>query len=78
MAQLEKQGRTIGEDEQKEMLREIQGRYDEQTNPLYAAARLWVDGIVDPRETRSIISRGISVASHNLEVPRFNPGVIQV
>lgn len=78
LAQLQKSGATISEEEQKAMLKEIQERYDEQTNPLYAAARLWVDGIIDPRETRRIISRGIAMASHNREVPRFNPGVLQV
>ncbi len=78
LAQLEKEGKTIGDEEQKGMLKEIQDRYDEQTNPLYAAARLWVDGIVDPRETRRIISRGLAMASHNKEIPRFNPGVMQV
>jgi acetyl-CoA carboxylase carboxyltransferase component len=78
LAQLEKSGQTISEEEQKAMLREIQERYDEQTNPLYAAARLWVDGIVDPRETRRIVSRGLAMASHNHEIPKFNPGVLQV
>ena len=78
LAQLKKQGKTIEEEEQKEMLREIQERYDNSTHPLYAAARLWVDGIIDPRETRRIISLGIKAASHNREVPRFNPGVLQV
>ncbi|MBC8144528.1 MAG: acyl-CoA carboxylase subunit beta [bacterium] len=77
IAQLEKKGKTISEEEQQEMLREIQARYDSTTHPLYAAARLWVDGIIDPRETRNVISRGIAVASHNHEVPRFNAGVIQ-
>ncbi|MEP7217861.1 MAG: carboxyl transferase domain-containing protein [Bacteroidota bacterium] len=78
MAQLKKTGQTIGEEEQKAMLKEIQDRYDEQTNPIYAAARLWVDGIIDPRETRNIISRGLAMASHNHEIPKFNPGVLQV
>lgn len=78
LAQLKKEGKTIGEEEQKEMLREIQARYDRSTHPLYAAARLWVDGIIDPRETRRIISAGILMASHNKEIPRFNPGVLQV
>ncbi|MDB5032818.1 MAG: Acyl-CoA carboxylase component [Chlorobi bacterium] len=78
LAQLEKTGQTIGEEEQKAMLKEIQDRYDEQTNPLYAAARLWVDGIIDPRETRNIISRGLAMASHNHEIPKFNPGILQV
>ena len=78
VAQLKKQGKTIGDEEQAEMLREIQERYDNSTHPLYAAARLWVDGIIDPRETRRIISIGIKAASNNKEVPRFNPGVLQV
>ncbi len=78
IAQLEKEGKTIPEDEQRAMLKEIQDRYDSQTHPLYAAARLWVDGVVDPMQTRDIISRGIAMASHNHDIPRFNPGVIQV
>jgi 3-methylcrotonyl-CoA carboxylase beta subunit len=77
VAQLQKEGKTISDEEQKEMLREIQARYDRQTNPLYAAARLWVDGIIDPRDTRRVISRGLAMASHNHEIPRFNAGVIQ-
>ena len=78
IAQLEKSGQTISEADQKEMLREIQESYDLKTHPLYAAARLWVDGIVDPLETRAIVSRGLAMASHNREVPAFNPGVLQV
>lgn len=78
LAQLKKEGKTISEEEQQEMLAEIQARYNRSTHPLYAAARLWVDGIVDPRQTRRIISSGILMASHNKEVPRFNPGVLQV
>lgn len=78
VAQLKKQGKSISEEEQKEMLQEIQERYERSTHPLYAAARLWVDGVVDPRETRRIISTGILMASHNKEIPKFNPGVLQV
>ncbi len=43
----------------------------------YAAARLWIDEIIDPAETRKYISMGIESANHNPEIPRFNPGVIQ-
>ncbi len=78
VAQLKKQGKSISEEDQKEMLREIQESYERSTHPLYAAARLWVDGVVDPRETRRIISTGILMASHNKEIPKFNPGVLQV
>ena len=48
-----------------------------QTSPYYAAARLWVDEIIDPVETRRWISRGIEMADHNPDIPPFNPGVIQ-
>ena len=78
LAQLKKRGESISEEKQKEMLQEIQERYDTSTHPLYAAARLWVDGIIDPRKTRGIISSGIRVASHNKDIPRFNSGVLQV
>jgi acetyl-CoA carboxylase carboxyltransferase component len=46
-------------------------------DPLFAAARLWVDGIIDPAETRAIVSKGIAVAAHNPEVPAFRSGVLQ-
>ncbi len=78
LTQLEKEGRTITAEDQAAMLKEIQDRYAAQTNPLYAAARLWVDGIIDPRETRAIVSRGLAMAGHNFDVPKFNPGVLQV
>ena len=77
LAQLEKRGETIDEERQKEMLREISERYDRMTHPLYAAARLWVDDIIDPRETRRVVSTGILAASNQKSIPRFNPGVIQ-
>ncbi len=77
VAQLKKRGEVIEEEDQRELLAEIQQRYEETTHPHYAAARLWVDGIIDPRDTREIISTGILMASHNHEIPRFNPGVLQ-
>jgi 3-methylcrotonyl-CoA carboxylase beta subunit len=77
IASLKKTGEKIGDAEQQAMLAEIQGRYDEQTSPVYAAARLWTDGIVDPRSSRSIVSTGIEMASHVAQIPPFNVGVIQ-
>lgn len=74
---MEKGGATISKEEQARLLNEIQQRYESELDPLFAAARLWVDGIVDPTETRTIVSRGIEMASHNPDIPRFNPGVIQ-
>jgi acetyl-CoA carboxylase carboxyltransferase component len=74
---MQKGGREILAEEQQALLAEIQSRYDLETDPLYAAARLWVDGIVDPLHTRAIIATGLSMASRNPETGRFNPGVIQ-
>lgn len=74
----EERGHHLSEEEQQTMLSEIQERYEAELDPLYAAARLWVDAIVDPEETRAVISRGIAMANHNPDIPRFNPGVIQV
>ena len=67
----------LSEDDQNAMLREIEARYEEQMSPYYAAARLWVDEIIDPVTTRKWISTGIELADHNPEIPRFNPGVMQ-
>jgi 3-methylcrotonyl-CoA carboxylase beta subunit len=78
LSSLKKTGGAISEEVQKKMLADIQKIYDEQTGPLYAAARLWTDGIIDPRDTRQIVSTGIAMADHVPEIPRFNVGVIQV
>lgn len=76
--QMEKGGEHISEAQQEKLLKEIQERYEREMDPLYGAARLWVDGIVDPVETRKIVSLGIEMASHNPDIPKFNPGVLQV
>lgn len=78
VAALEKQGETISDEQQKVMLKEIQDHYDSTTTPIHAASNLWVDGIIPPTETRSVISRGISVASHQPEILPFKTGVFQV
>lgn len=75
--QAEKSGQKVTEDEKKKLLNEIAAAYDEKNNPYYAAARLWIDEIIDPAETRKYISMGIESANHNPDIPRFNPGVIQ-
>jgi acetyl-CoA carboxylase carboxyltransferase component len=59
-----------------ELFDKIKARYDEQTSPYYAASRLWVDAIIDPVETRKIISLGIEMADH-AQIEKFNVGVIQ-
>ena len=53
-------------------------RYERQTSPYYAAARLWVDDIIDPIQTRKLISEGIHAANHNNASDEFKLGVFQV
>jgi len=74
---MERGGEQISGEKQAKLLKETQDRYESELDPFYAAARLWVDGIIDPLETRGQISRGIEMATCNLDIPKFNPGVIQ-
>jgi acetyl-CoA carboxylase carboxyltransferase component len=76
VAALKAQGKEITAVEEASLLKEITDRYNEQLSPYYAAARLWVDGVIDPLETRQVISMGIAAANH-APVERFNVGVIQ-
>ncbi len=76
VATLKAQGKEITKEEETNLLKEITDRYNEQLSPFYAAARLWVDGIIDPAETRQAISMGIEAANHS-PTERFNVGVIQ-
>ncbi len=77
-ATMKNKGINLDEEARKKRLKDIEKQYNEQLSPYYAAARLWVDGVIDPRETRSIISLGIEAANHNPDIPRYNVGVIQV
>ena len=78
VASLEKNGEQLTEAAQQAMLKDIQARYEATTMPTYAAARLWVDGIIAPTDTRSVISRGIAMANHQLTLPELRTGVFQV
>lgn len=71
-------GEKLSEEEEKKMFEKIKSRYDKQTSPYYAAARLWVDAIIDPVETRRVISEGIHAANHNQEIKELRTGVFQV
>jgi acetyl-CoA carboxylase carboxyltransferase component len=70
-------GEAITKQQEDELLKEITDRYNTQTTPYYAAARLWVDGIIDPLDTRKVISIGIEAANHAPIEKAFNVGVIQ-
>ena len=77
VASLKSKGETITPEREKELYDSIKDRYDAQTSPYYAASRLWVDAIIDPIETRKIISMGIEMANNKkAEIP-YNVGVIQ-
>ncbi len=75
---MKSQGKEVAPEDEQKLLNEIKGRYEKQTSPYYAAARLWVDGIIDPIDTRNIISEAIHAANHNPDIPEFKTGVIQV
>lgn len=75
--QMKKAGKEFSEEEKQKLLNEIQQSYEDKSSALYAAARLWVDEIIDPALTREYISKSIEVANNNPDIPKFNVGVIQ-
>lgn len=78
VASLKSKGEEITPEKEAEILKEITDKYESQTSSYYAAARLWVDEIIDPGETRKVISEGIKAADHNPDIPEFKTGVFQV
>jgi acetyl-CoA carboxylase carboxyltransferase component len=75
--QLERSGKKLSEEERKELFDSTKKTYEEQTDPRYGAARLWIDKIIDPMETRQAITQALEAASLNPEVPEFKLGVLQ-
>ena len=75
--QLERDGKKLSDEEKQELLESIKATYEAQTDCRYAAARLWVDAIIDPVETRSALLLALEAVASNPEVAKFNPGVIQ-
>ena len=78
VAGMKAKGETVSSEQEKELLNKITDNYSRQTTPFYAASRLWVDAIIDPKETRRLISEGITAANHNADIPEFKTGVLQV
>ncbi len=78
VAGMKAKGLEVSAEEEKAILEKITENYTRQTKPFYAAARLWVDAIIDPAETRRVISEGIAAADHNANIPEFKTGVFQV
>lgn len=78
VSSLKAKGKVLTPEEEAEQLKTITDRYNAQMKAEYAAARLWVDAIIEPVETRKFISLGIEAANHSPILEKFNPGVIQV
>jgi acetyl-CoA carboxylase carboxyltransferase component len=77
MRQLERGGRQLSDSEKQDLASSIKATYEAQTDCRYAAARLWVDAILDPARTREALLLALEAASLNPELPRFNPGILQ-
>ena len=69
--------KKLSEEERKELFDSVKKTYDEQTDPRYGAARLWIDKIIDPMETREAIMTALEAAALNPDVPEFKVGVLQ-
>src|ERR1700756_3227938 len=75
--QLERGGKQLSDEEKKELFESVKRTYDEQTDPRYGAARLWIDKIIDPVEAREAIATALEAAALNPDVPEFKVGVLQ-
>ena len=78
VASLKSKGQEITAEKEESLLKEMMDKYARQTTAVYAAARLWVDAIIDPKDTRKIISANLSAANHNPHIEEFKTGVLQV
>jgi acetyl-CoA carboxylase carboxyltransferase component len=77
LRQLERDGKKLSDEEKRALFESVKKTYDEQTDPRYGAARLWIDRIIDPLETRTAITRALEAAALNPDVPEFKTGVLQ-
>lgn len=77
VASLKSKGEIITPENEKILLEEIMKRYEKQTTPYYAASRLWIDAIINPLDTRKVVSMTIEAANHSPITKQFNPGILQ-
>jgi len=75
--QMERGGKVLTDAQRTALHEEIRRTYDEQADPRYGAARLWIDAIIDPAKTRDVLIAALEACALNPDVPRFNPGVLQ-
>src|SRR3989454_5997276 len=77
LKQLEREGKKVDEKQKKELVESVRATYEHQTDPRYAAARLWVDAIIDPAHTREALIWALEAASLNPDLREFKTGVLQ-
>jgi acetyl-CoA carboxylase carboxyltransferase component len=77
LKQLEREGKKVDEKAKKELFESVRATYEHQTDPRYAAARLWVDAIIDPAHTREALITALEAAALNPEIREFRTGVLQ-
>ena len=77
LKQLEREGKKVDEKQKKELYESVRATYERQTDPRYAAARLWVDAIIDPAQTREALIWALEAAALNPELGEFKTGVLQ-
>src|SRR5467141_358295 len=77
LKQLEREGKKVDEKAKKELYESVRATYEHQTDPRYAAARLWVDAIIDPAHTRDALIQALQAAALNPEIHEFKTGVLQ-
>jgi acetyl-CoA carboxylase carboxyltransferase component len=75
--QMERGGKALSEAEKTALYDEIRATYDAQVDPRYGAARLWIDALIDPAQTRNVLIHALEACATNPDIPRFNPGVLQ-
>jgi acetyl-CoA carboxylase carboxyltransferase component len=77
LKQLEREGKKVDEKTRKELYESVRATYEHQSDPRYAAARLWVDAIIDPAHTRDALISALEAAALNPEIREFKTGVLQ-
>jgi acetyl-CoA carboxylase carboxyltransferase component len=77
LKQLEREGKKVDEKQKKQLYESVRDTYEHQTDPRYAAARLWVDAIIDPAHTRDALIQALEAAALNPDIADFKTGVLQ-
>jgi acetyl-CoA carboxylase carboxyltransferase component len=77
ISKMKAQGKEVSDEEAKALLADIKKRYTDATHPAYGAARLWLDAIIEPEETRNALINAIEMSANNPELPEYRTGVLQ-